>query len=93
MAEQQRNARPSARVLFIVPEGGRPKGDQEGGGFEDRLVEVAAAWKTDKGNLRFKLDSIPAPLLAGQSVTFVVVYNDEPEASSSNRGPQRGGRR
>ena len=91
MAEQQRNTRPAARVLFIVPEGGKPKGDQDGGGYEDRLVEVAAAWKTDKGNLRFKLDSVPAPLLAGQSVTFVVVFNEpESSSSSSSRG---GGRR
>lgn len=91
MADNNSGTRPAARVLFLVPEGGRARGDSEGGGFEDRLVECAAAWKTEKGNLRFKLDAIPAPLLAGQSVTFVVVYErDEPR--TNDRGGRGGGR-
>jgi len=96
MAEQQRNARPAARVLFIVPEGGRPKGDQDGGGYEDKFVELAPAWRTAKGSLRFTLETVPARLLAGQSTTFVVVFeenDDTAQPSSSAKAPAPRGRR
>jgi hypothetical protein len=98
MAEQQRNARPAARVLFIVPSGGRPKGDQDGGGYEDKFVELAAAWRTAKGSLRFTLDMVPARLLAGESTTFVVVFEEpedgtQPSSSSSSKAPAPRGRR
>jgi hypothetical protein len=94
MAEQQRGARPAARVLFIVPEGGRLRGDQQGGGREDKFVEIAAAWLTEKKGFRFTLDSVPVDLLAGRSVTFIVSPTEpEPSSTPSNQRNDRGGRR
>jgi hypothetical protein len=90
MAEQQRGARPAARVLFIVPEGGRFRGDNDGGGREDKFVEVAAAWKTEKGGFRFTLDSVPCDLLAGRAVTFIVtpISDERPSSSPSANTPR-----
>jgi len=83
MSEQQRGTRPAARVLFIVPEGGAHVGDENGGGRKDKFVEIAAAWKTERGGYRFTLDCIPADLLAGRSVTFILSpLDDQPAATS-----------
>jgi hypothetical protein len=90
MAAQGSN-RPAARVLFIVPEAGAPIGDQEGGGRKDKFVEIAPAWLTERGGYRFTLDSVPAELLAGRSVTFIL----SPAADDSNPAPapRQGNRR
>jgi len=79
--------RPAARVLFIVPEAGKFRGDGEGGGREDKFVELCAAWRTERGGYRFTLDAIPADLLAGKSVTFILSPIDEQAQQA------RGGRR
>jgi len=90
MADQQHGARPAARVLFIVPGGGRLKGDNEGGGREDKFVEIAAAWKTEKGGYRFTLDAVPVDALAGRSVTFIL--SPITETSSTGNTQQRNDR-
>lgn len=81
-SEQQRGTRPAARVLFIVPEGGAQVGDENGGGRKDKFVEIAAAWKTERGGYRFTLDCIPADLLAGRSVTFILSPIEETKTDS-----------
>lgn len=97
MAEQQRGARPAMRVLFIVPGAGKPRSDTEGGGREDKFVEIAAAWATDRGGFRFTLDAVPVDLLAGSSVTFVLTPNRESSSAEprneQQRSNQRGARR
>lgn len=94
MAANSTGTRPAARVLFIVPGGGRLVGDSEGGRpgeREDKFVEIAAAWKTEKGGYRFTLDMVPVELLGGSSVTFVVSPIDQPEPQQqpTNRGGRR----
>ncbi len=84
MAQQTPGARPSMRVLLIVPGAGRLRPDGEG--REDKFVEVASAWDTERGGLRFQLDVLPARMLAGESVTFVLTPADR-EAAPSDRKP------
>lgn len=94
MAENQGGgARPSMRVLLIIPEAGRMLSDQEGGGREDKFLEVGAAWETQNGGLRFTLDVIPARMLAGQSATFVLSRIAPRDDSRGGQQQQRGGRR
>ena len=93
MAEQQRSARPSMRVLLIVPEAGRMRSDQEGGGREDKFLEVGAAWETQNGGLRFTLDVIPARMLSGESATFVLSRIEQRNDDAPRGNQQRGGRR
>jgi hypothetical protein len=93
MANQQGGARPSMRVLLIVPEAGRVKSDQDGGGREDKFLEVGAAWETQNGGLRFTLDVIPARMLAGESATFVLSRIEQRNDDAPRGNPQRGGRR